>query len=107
MIKKNQTNQKKKKHPHQTHGKEEDSAVGLGVAWPRGGGGSVGAALQEHLPPHHQLPHTLLCPQTQQAEVLTVQTHIQQVLFRQVVRYQITLSGKRTGLQYDCLLMFY
>lgn len=56
---------------------------------------TVGPLLGEHLPPDHQLAHSLLSRQRQQAVVLAVQTHVQQVLFGKVVGNQVRLEGDR------------
>lgn len=54
---------------------------------------AVSSLLGEHLPPDDQLTHALLRRQRQEAVVLAVQAHIQQVLFRQVVGDQVGLGG--------------
>ncbi len=64
----------------------------LAVAWC--GAAAVGSLLGKHLPPDDQLTHPLLRRQRQQAVVLTVQTHVQQVFFRQVVGNQVGLEGQ-------------
>lgn len=56
---------------------------------------AVGPPLGEHLPPDHQLAHSLLGRQRQQAVVLAVQTHVQQVLLGEVVGDQVRLEGER------------
>lgn len=49
--------------------------------------------LGKHFPPDDQLTHSLLGRQWQQAVVLAVQAHIQQVLFGKVVGDQVGLQG--------------
>lgn len=56
---------------------------------------AVGPPLGEDLPPDHQLAHSLLGRQRQQAVVLAVQTHVQQVLFGKVVGDQVRLQGRQ------------
>ena len=56
---------------------------------------AVGSLLGKHLPPDDQLTHPLLGRQRQQAVVLTVQAHVQQVLFRKMVGDQVGLRGER------------
>lgn len=41
--------------------------------------------LGKHLPPDDQLTHALVSSQGQQAVVLAIQTHVQQVFFREMV----------------------
>lgn len=52
---------------------------------------TVSSLLRKHLPPDDQLPHTLLRRQRQQTVVLTVQTHVQEILFRKMVGDQVGL----------------
>lgn len=56
---------------------------------------AISSLLGKHLPPDDQLTHPLLSRQRQQAVVLAVQTHIQQVLFGQMV-------GDQVGLKVEC-----
>lgn len=69
--------------------------MGLPVAWccsvVVAAAAVLGSVLGEHLSPDDQLAHPLLRGQGQQTVVLAVQTHIQQVLLRQVVGYQVAL----------------
>lgn len=52
--------------------------------------------LGKHLPPNDQLTHTLLSCQRQQAVVLAVQTHVQQVFFRKMVGNEVGLEEEVT-----------
>lgn len=70
--------------PYQPHYQEEVASPGLAVAR-RCVGVFADSVLGKHLPPDDQLTHTLFSRQRQQAVVLTVQAHIQQVFFRKVV----------------------
>jgi len=53
---------------------------------------AAGPLLGEHLPPDDQLTDPPLGRQRQQAVVLAVQTHVQQVLFGQMVGNQVGLA---------------
>lgn len=66
--------------PYQPHYEEEVSSLWLAVG--RCCAAAAGSLLGKYLPPDDQLTHTLLRCQRQQAVVLAVQAHIQQVLFR-------------------------
>lgn len=70
------------------------SSLRLAVAWRCAAAAAVSSLLGEHLPPDDQLTHPLLRRQRQQAVVLAVQAHIQQVLFRQMVGDQVGLEGE-------------
>lgn len=91
---------------YQANNEKKVAAVGL-TASP-GGGRTKGSVvwlymmLRKHLPPHHQLTHTILCTKCQQTVMLAVQTHFQQVLLRKVVCNQITLVKKHNILK-KCL----
>lgn len=65
----------------------------LTVAW-RCAAAAVSSLLGKHLPPDDELTHPLLRRQRQQAVVLAVQAHIQQVLFGKVVGDQVGLEGE-------------
>lgn len=80
--------------PYQPHYEEEVSSLRLAVAWHCAAAATVSSLLGEHLPPDDQLTHPLLGRQRQEAVVLAVQAHIQQVLFRQVVGDQVGLEGE-------------
>lgn len=67
------------------------SSQWLAVAW--GCAAAAGSLLGKHFPPDDQLTHALLGRQWQQAVVLAVQAHIQQVVFRQMVGDQVRLGG--------------
>lgn len=81
--------------PHQAHYEEEVSSLRLVVAR-RCCAVTVGSLLGKHLPPDDELTDPLLGRQRQQAVVLAVQAHIQQVLFRQMV-------GDQVGLKNECV----
>lgn len=78
--------------PHQPHYEEEVSSLRLAEARRRL---SAGSLLREHFSPDDQLTDTLLRRQWQQAEVLAVQTHVQQVLLREMVGNQVGLRAER------------
>lgn len=80
--------------PYQPHYEEEVSSLWPAVA--RRCAAAVDSLLGKYLPPDDQLTHTLLRGQWQQAVVLAVQAHIQQVLFRQVVGDQVGLEDSRS-----------
>lgn len=67
------------------------SSLRPAVAWRRVAA-AVGSLLREHLPPDDQLTHPLLGRQRQQAVVLAVQAHVQQILFWKMVGDQIGLK---------------
>lgn len=64
----------------------------LAVAWCCAAA-AVCSLLGKHFPPDDQLTHPLLSRQRQQAVVLAVQAHVQQVLFRKMVGDQVGLEG--------------
>ncbi|TNN46696.1 hypothetical protein EYF80_043104 [Liparis tanakae] len=72
--------------PYQSHDEEEVASLRLAVAGRRAA--AAGPLLGEHLPPDDQLTDPPLGRQRQQAVVLAVQTHVQQVLFGQMVGNQ-------------------
>lgn len=71
--------------PYQPHDEQEVASRGLAV--PRCAAAVADSVLGEHLPPDDQLTHALFGRQGQQAVVLAVQAHVQQVFFRKVVGY--------------------
>lgn len=80
--------------PYDPHDEQKVAALRVPEAphrWPP----AFGPLLGKDLPPDHQLADTLLGRQWQQAVVLAVQTHVQQVLFRKVVGNQVRLQGKQ------------
>lgn len=77
--------------PYQSNDEEEVTSFRQAVAGRCAA--AVGSLLGEHLPPDDQLTHPLLRGQRQQAVVLAVQAHVQQVLFGQMVGYQVGLEG--------------
>lgn len=71
------------------------SSTRLAVAWRRAAADTaVCSLLGKHFPPDDQLTHSLLSCQRQQAVVLAVQAHIQQVLFGKMVGDQVGLEGE-------------
>lgn len=87
-----------KSFPYDAHDEQEVTAPRMPEA-PRRRPPAVCPLLGEHLPPDHQLAHSLLGRQRQQAVVLAVQTHVQQVLFGKVVGNQVRLGGGERGSQ--------
>lgn len=72
------------------------SPTRLAVAWRRAAtvATAIRSLLGKHFPPDDQLTHSLLGRQRQQAVVLAVQAHVQQVLFGKVVGDQVGLEGE-------------
>lgn len=70
--------------PYQPHYEEEVSSQRL-VETRRCAAIFANPELGKHLPPDDQLAHTPFSCQRQQAVVLAVQTHVQQVFFRKMV----------------------
>lgn len=83
--------------PYDAHDEQEVTALRMPEAPRRRRPPAVGPLLGEHLPPDHQLAHSLLGRQRQQAVVLAVQTHVQQVLFGKVVGNQVRLGRGGMG----------
>lgn len=86
------TPQEKDQSPYQPHYEEKVSSLRLAVAG-HCAATAVGSLLGKHLPPDDQLTHPLLGRQRQQAVVLAVQAHVQQVFFGQMVGDQVGLEG--------------
>ena len=86
--------------PYQPHYEEEVSSLRLAVTQRCAAAAAVSSLLRKHLPPDDQLTHALLRSQRQQAVVLAVQTHVQQVLFGKMV-------GDQVGLEGECVNAFY